>query len=158
MNFKNLVYFITLLFIVSCSGKKEDKTKKESIKKHKKDTPKDTSKDTPKDTSKDTPKDTSKDDSADSKTEKTEDDVVEAVVSETDGEVEYSEGNSDEFSALKKDMELYAEDSIRVKKGMARIRLWDDSTLVVSENSEVILNGTSDLVNGSPSVTIVYGN
>jgi hypothetical protein len=162
MNFKSLVYFITFLFVVSCSGKKEEESKEESSKQHKKgrrkghkkDAPKEVSKDAPKDV----PKDAPKDDSVASKTQNTANEVVEAVVTEIEGEVEYSEGNSDEFAALKKDMELYAEDSIRVKKGMARIRLWDDSTVVVSENSEVILNGTSDLVNGSPSITIVYGN
>jgi FecR protein len=151
MKFKTvLVLMVTLAFLVSCKkkGDKEEKTKKPEVAKKvvvkkpvvKKPVVKVVKKPVVKVVKKPTG-------------------PTEAVATEIEGKVEVKKSDADEFVMATTNMEFAEGDHIRVAAANANIklRLWDESTIVLGPGSEAVLNAGADLGSGSPSITMLTG-
>ncbi|MBU1218420.1 FecR domain-containing protein [Myxococcota bacterium] len=83
---------------------------------------------------------------------------VESVVYELEGKVEVKKANTEDYIDVTKDMKLNVGDQLRVGEGAsAKLRMWDETTVVLGAGAEVVINPGADMANGSPSITVLAG-
>ncbi len=84
---------------------------------------------------------------------------VEAVLVEVNGTVEVNRAESDGYVPAKTNDELHVGDMVRVSgtQGFARLRMWDDTVIILSPGSEVSINPGADVEGASPSITVLAG-
>ena len=84
---------------------------------------------------------------------------AEAVAIELTGKVEVKRAEADDFVMVTTNMPLYVGDQVRVdaENASAKLRLWDESTVVLGPGAEAVINAGADLANGSPSITMLTG-
>ncbi|MBN2723885.1 MAG: FecR domain-containing protein [Deltaproteobacteria bacterium] len=84
---------------------------------------------------------------------------VEATIFEMEGTVEVKKANTEVFGPATKDLALNVGDHVRLtgENTIAKLRLWDESTVVLGTGSEVVINPGADLADGSPSITVLSG-
>ncbi|MFH2010667.1 MAG: FecR domain-containing protein [bacterium] len=95
---------------------------------------------------------------AEPKVEVPKDQVPEGVLTEVTGTVEVKKFGETEFKAAAAETKLNAKDSVRVgKDGQATVALWDNSSIELTPETAVRLDGSEAIKDPAPSVTVMAG-